>query len=366
MDASIKLKGAMLQAAAKPFQAQTADCHGDKNQHRCPLSPKHPVCTAGRWPCDNPPRPFLLIKRLTAMPRRLISFDWALKRLLRSKANFDVLEGFLSELLKEDIAILEVLDGESNKVRSEDKFNRVDLKVKNQRGEIVLIEVQYEREFDYLQRILYGTSKAITEHLAESQAYSQVIKVISVNILYFDLGHGEDYLYHGSTRFTGLHRHDALQLSSKQQSLFHKQYPHELFPEYYLLKINQFDDIARDTLDEWIYFLKHEQIKDEFRAKGLQKAKEILDVMRLSDSERAAYERHAEDLHYQASMYESTYVSGKLDGIKEGMEQGMAQGMAQGQQQEKLALARLMKQNGEAVEKIARYTQLTLDEIAAL
>lgn len=292
------------------------------------------------------------------MPRRLISFDWALKRLLRSKANFDVLEGFLSELLKEDITILEVLESESNKQQRNDKSNRVDLKVKNQQGEIVLIEVQYEREFDYLQRILYATSKAITEHLLESQAYSQVIKVISVNILYFDLGHGEDYLYHGTTRFTGLHRHDALQLSAKQQSLFGKQYPHQLFPEYYLLKINQFDNIARDTLDEWIYFLKNEEIKDEFSAKGLKKAKQILDILQLSDSERAAYEYHAEELHYQASMYESTYVSGKLDGLKEGLEQG--------QLQEKQALARLMKQNGESIEKIAQYTQLSMDDIAVL
>ncbi len=300
------------------------------------------------------------------MPRRLISFDWALKRLLRSKANFDVLEGFLSELLKEDITILEVLESESNKQQRNDKSNRVDLKVKNQQGEIVLIEVQYEREFDYLQRILYATSKAITEHLLESQAYSQVVKVISVNILYFDLGHGEDYLYHGTTRFTGLHRHDALQLSAKQQSLFGKQYPHQLFPEYYLLKINQFDDIARDTLDEWIYFLKNEEIKDEFSAKGLKKAKQILDILQLSDSERAAYEYHAEELHYQASMYESTYVSGKLDGLKEGFGKGIEQGLEQGQLQEKQALARLMKQNGESIEKIAQYTQLSMDDIAVL
>ena len=45
-------------------------------------------------------------------PRKLISFDWAMKKLLRSKANFDILEGFLSELFKEDIHILEVLESE--------------------------------------------------------------------------------------------------------------------------------------------------------------------------------------------------------------------------------------------------------------
>ena len=119
-------------------------------------------------------------------PRKLITFDWAMKRLLRSKANFEILEGFLSELLGEDILILEILESESNKESKTDKFNRVDLKVKDSKGEIVIIEVQYERELDYLQRMLYGTSRVITEHQQESEAYSKLVKVISVNILYFD------------------------------------------------------------------------------------------------------------------------------------------------------------------------------------
>ena len=63
--------------------------------------------------------------------RKLISFDWAIKRILRSKANFDILEGFLSELLFEDITILEILESESNQEQKDDKFNRLDIKVKN-------------------------------------------------------------------------------------------------------------------------------------------------------------------------------------------------------------------------------------------
>ena len=73
--------------------------------------------------------------------RKLITFDWALKRLLRSKVNFEILEGFLSELLGDDIHILEVLESESNKVTEKDKYNRVDLKVRNQKDELIIIEV---------------------------------------------------------------------------------------------------------------------------------------------------------------------------------------------------------------------------------
>jgi len=66
--------------------------------------------------------------------KKHIRFDWAIKRLLRQKANFGILEGFLSELLKEDIRIIEILDSESNKETEEDKYNRVDILVKDSRG----------------------------------------------------------------------------------------------------------------------------------------------------------------------------------------------------------------------------------------
>ncbi|MEA3241298.1 MAG: Rpn family recombination-promoting nuclease/putative transposase [Pseudomonadota bacterium] len=249
--------------------------------------------------------------------RKLISFDWAMKKLLRSKANFGILEGFLSELLKDNIKILEILESESNKEDNKDKFNRVDLKVKNDKGEIIIIEVQYEREFDYLQRMVFGTSKVITEHLRESDPYSKITKVISINILYFDLGHGLDYVYHGTTTFKGLHNQDLLQLSEEQQELYRKKALHEIFPEYYLIKVNNFDDIAKDTLDEWIYFLKNEEIREDFNALGIRKAKQELDILKLSEEERRAYERYRNDLHYQASMVESSYTIGLRKGRKE-------------------------------------------------
>jgi hypothetical protein len=65
------------------------------------------------------------------MKRKLVSFDWAMKRILRQKANFDILEGFLSELLKIDIKIQEMLESESNQESDADKFNRVDILAKS-------------------------------------------------------------------------------------------------------------------------------------------------------------------------------------------------------------------------------------------
>ncbi len=294
--------------------------------------------------------------------RKLVSFDWALKRLLRSKTNYEVLEGFLSELLKDDIEILEILESESNRDNAHDKSNRVDMKVRNRKQEIILIELQYERELDYLQRILFATAKTITEHLSAGEPYDQVVKVISVNILHFDLGQGEDYVYHGRTRFHGIHYHDELRLNNKQQELFGKQYPHELYPEYYLLKVKQFDDVAKDSLHEWIYFLKNGEIAEGFHAKGLARAKKVLDIMNLEEEERLAYEWYSEELRYQASMYRSSFVDGRMEGKKEGREKGREEGMEKG----KKATAKSMKQAGEPVEKSMKYTQLTRKEIEGL
>ena len=141
---------------------------------------------------------------------RYIRFDWAVKRLLRQKANFDVLEGFLTVLLGEEVKIIELLESESNQQSADDKFNRVDIKAKNSKGEIIIVEIQNTRELYYLERILYGIAKAITEHISLGERYYEVKKIYSISILYFDIGKGNDYLYHGQNSFTGVHTGDRL------------------------------------------------------------------------------------------------------------------------------------------------------------
>jgi predicted transposase/invertase (TIGR01784 family) len=235
------------------------------------------------------------------MGKKLIRFDWAIKRLLRNKANFVVLEGFLSELLFDTIKIKQILESESNQYSEEDKFNRVDILTQNSKNELIIIEIQSTYEIDYFHRMAYGVSKSIAENLQLGQKYVEIKKVISVNIVYFDLGQGQDYIYRGKTEFEGLHQHDILGLSKKQRQTFLKSSVADIFPEYYLLKVNQFNDTAKDTLDEWVYFLKNSEVKDEFKAKGLKEAGEVLDYMRLPQSDQYGYNRYLDSLHLKAS-----------------------------------------------------------------
>jgi predicted transposase/invertase (TIGR01784 family) len=187
--------------------------------------------------------------------------------------------------------ITAVLESESNKKHSTDKFDRVDVLVEDESGELIIIELQFFLEMDYFQRILYGTSKTVVECMIGGAPYMAVKKVYSINIVYFDLGQGNDYVYHGKTNFIGLHNQETLQLSQEQRTVFGKIEVGDLYPEYYVLKINNFDDIARNTLDEWIYFLKNDRIEQNFSAQGLLKARDLLDYNRLSPEDRAAFDR---------------------------------------------------------------------------
>ena len=254
------------------------------------------------------------------MAKTLVRFDWAMKRLLRQKSNFDILEGFLSELLKEDITIEQILESESNQEMAGLKFNRVDMLALNSKGQLIIIELQADSEKDYFYRILFATSKAVVEHFQLGKEYHHIKKVYSVNIVYFDLGQGFDYVYHGTNTFRGIHNGDILALSQKQKDLYNKQKVHEIYPEYWIIKAGIFDEEkVNDKLDEWIYFLKTGEVQDDFTAPGLPEAKIRLDRLKLQPEERADYEAYLQRLMKIAS-YQETEIADAQDLIGQALE----------------------------------------------
>ena len=277
------------------------------------------------------------------MKSTLVRFDWALKKLLRNKANFEILEGFLSVLIKQDVVIKSILESEGNKQSEDDKYNRVDLLAEIESGELVLIELQVGGQYDYFHRMLYGSSKLITDHMDTGFSYDKVRKILSVNIVYFDLGHGEDYVYKGITDFRGIHKNDLLQLSALQKNkLSNLSHVAEIFPEYFILKVNDFNDLAEDSLDQWMYFLKNSEIKSEFKAKGLQKASVALDVLKLSKEDRKEYESYIEDQRVLESSIRTSWFDGEMKGKIAGKIEG------------KIEIAIEMIRDGESNDKIRK------------
>ena len=289
---------------------------------------------------------------------KFVRFDWAAKRMLRDKANFGVIEGLLTVLLGEKITIDQMLESESNQNSRDDKFNRVDIKALNSKGEIIIVEIQLTRQLYYLERILYGVSKAITEHITLGSKYDSVKKVYSISILYFDLGKGSDYLYHGKTSFVGVHTGDRLQVSSREKDAISMHTPEEVFPEYYIIRVNEFNKVATTPLEEWIAYLKDGSIREDTSAPGLAEARQKLQYLKMSRKERLDYDRHMDAIMTQNDVLDTAKMEGRAEGRAEGIAEGRAEGM--------IETVRKFKEIGTPMEMIVQATGLSEDEIEKL
>ena len=334
---------------------------------------------------------------------RYIRFDWAAKYMLRNKADFAIFEGLISVLVKEKVTIVELLDTESNKQTENDKYNRVDIKAKNSKGEIILVEIQQTRELDYLQRMIYGVAKTITEHISSGNRYAEVKKVFSINILYFNMGEGEDYLYHGQTVLRGVHTNDSLKLTTHEREDLKVLTPEQVFPEYFVIRVNVFDKPQPENhLEEWLDYLKNMRINRDTTAPGLQELRHYLFDLMMDDTIYHQYEHDLDTLVRDTDVMKTQLLEAEIEGRKQGLAQGIAQGreegiaqgreegLAQGREEgiaqgreegiaegraegrtegaeeNKRENARRMKADGMAVELIAKYTGLTKESIEDL
>jgi predicted transposase/invertase (TIGR01784 family) len=289
----------------------------------------------------------------------LVRFDWFMKYMLRDKTNFEILEGFLSELLKETVTIIEIIEGESNKSGKKNKFNRVDILVKTDKDERVIIEVQNNTEYDYFLRILFGACKTIVENMGTGKRYSTVKRVISISIVYFPIAQGADYIYHGQTQFRGVHLNDALVLSPEEQAELQGMTPEDVYPNFYIIKAGTFDaKNIQDTLDEWVYFFSTGRVVDGFSAQGLAKAKHKLNLAKMTKKQRREYDAYLEELRDEASWNSTVRIDmekaereAKAEGVAEGIEISEA----------KMVIKPFLK--GKSLEEIADFTDFSIEKI---
>lgn len=293
---------------------------------------------------------------------QFIRFDWAMKRLLRNKANFGVLEGFLTTLLKKKITIQKMLESESNQEDEDDKQNRVDVLAEDDKGQLYLIEVQNESEVAYFQRMLFGTSKLVTEYINRGQNYDNIRKIYSVNIVYFNLGGGTDIVYHGKTEFRGIHNNELLSLSPFQKQKFQVDAVSDLYPEYYILKVNDFNRWSKVPLEQWIYFLNTAEIPHDATAPGLGEARQKLLIDQMTSADREAYYRHLDNVVVLRDNISTARGEGKMEGRAEGIKEGRAEGRAEAISQ----MVSKMKQGGMSLSQIAQFTGLSEEQISQL
>ena len=321
---------------------------------------------------------------------KYVRFDWAIKRILRDAVNKEVLEGLITVLLGDPITITEIIESEGNQDAREDKTNRVDVKAKTSKGEYIIVEVQLTKERDFFQRILFGTAKSITDQINIGQEYDVIKKIYSINILYFDFGCGDDYAYHGVTTFHGITKKDSvLQLNTENERKYIKAetkritMPDEVFPEYFLLIVNHFNEVARTPIEEWMEYLKDAVIREDTTTPGLQAARKKLAYMSMNEKERRAYEDYMISVHAARDAWETLKdegfsegysegreegysegkAEGRAEGIAEGRAEGIVEGRAEGILQNKLENARNLKALGIPADTIAKAIGLTQEEV---
>jgi hypothetical protein len=264
--------------------------------------------------------------------RTLISFDYAVKFLLRGKSSDDfvILNGFLSELMGRKIEVTDILESESNKSAPDEKTNistplndrRVDLKAQIDGGEFAVFEIQFLQKFDFLGRVLYGVSRSILEQVYSGELCN-IKKVHSINVAYY-MKSKREYLFTG--KFGGFHgvhfEEESIQFAQaadeKSEELV------EIHPEYYLILPDMFDEKLRGKFDEWIYVLKKSKVRDDFTAAGIKEAKAKLDYLSMPPDERLAYERYMDSIRSQNSIVIAAEVRGKVEGRAEGRAEGAA------------------------------------------
>ncbi|ONI41670.1 hypothetical protein AN639_03350 [Candidatus Epulonipiscium fishelsonii] len=261
--------------------------------------------------------------------RELISFEYAMKHILREEENLDILEGFLSALLKEDVTIVEILKNKDN------KETQMELLIKD--GKTIVV-IQHSKEDDYLGKMIWKTAKTI---LDRNKNHTNIEKIISVNILYFNSCIGNGYIYKGETSFKDWQSIQTSELIIARN----------IFPEYYLINIENFDNEAKNELDEWIYFFKHNTIREGAVSKILVSTKERLAVSRLTDKEKQSYEHYLKE--------NNTVNVSILKNVKQ-------EGINQGVYQEKIEVAKKAIMKGLKIDLIMEMTGLPFKEIEKL
>lgn len=246
-----------------------------------------------------------------------IRFDWAMKHMLRDKSNFGILEGLISVLLNEEVKIVELLESESNQDSDTDKFNRVDIKAKNSKGHLIIVEVQLTRQLHYYERILHGTCNANREHINIGKEYDQVKKWYSISLLFCNFGYGDDYVYHGETRFKGIHTGNELILKAKEKNVIVTHLPQEVTIDYYFVRLYAYDKIPETPLDEWMTYLKTGIVNENTQTRGLLEVKEKMQVLSMTIKEYRAYEAFMDTIMVQNDEFDTARDEGFAEGLAE-------------------------------------------------
>ena len=288
----------------------------------------------------------------------LISFEWAMRHLLRDKANLGIIESLVGVVLGVPLKTIRILEEGNDRESLENKHKRLNMLVEDEHGAQFIVVVKNETEQAFYEYVIFRISKLITDFINRGEGYGNVKKVFSINIVYFNLGEGTDIVYHGKTEFRGIHDSSLLSISPFQRQVFDISETSNLYPEYFILKVNDFNRWSKVPLEQWIYFLSTGKIPADSTAPGLDEAREKLRTAKMTPAERKAYDNHVDNLVILRDTVGNAKAEGRFEGRQEGREEG--------REEASIKIARNLKTMGMDAQSIAKATGLSLEAIEEL
>lgn len=286
----------------------------------------------------------------------LISFDYAIKYLLKDKGDYSIVEGFISALLQsagyKAVKIIALLDTESNKEDPKHKRSLADLIVEDEDKHKYIIEIERNVKDSFIHKACFNTSRIIVDNLAQRADYTEIKKVFHISLLYFPVGNGA--VHHGQTIIREIETGERLTVHIKNQDTEEVFDATNILPEYFFISVPLFNDRLEKEMDDWLYVMKYDEVPKEFHSPYMNQVAEKLSLLKMTDAERDNWN------YYRKKIYNDR------DELNSAINRGREEGIAIGEINNNRKVAINLLKAGVSISIISASTGLSKEEIAAL
>ena len=286
--------------------------------------------------------------------------DLFARYLLGKNGNEDLLENLVNATLSdfnfEEVKDLEIIDPFNLSENIDLKESIIDVKAKTKDNKTVIIEFQLCGNKNFVDRIFYYISKNIVNELHEGEDYQEVQKIISINLLDFNLDFGDEGKPHRCFKLIDTENQN-ISLDYIQMHLIEVQ----RFID--ILENSTIEELKKNKLLTWMKFFTSnnlELIEKELKEANPIMTKAIEEYKRFTSDDKLmrAYAARDAFLVGQKMMLSREREEGIKEGIKEGIEKGKLA--------EQISIAKSMKKENIDIEVIKRVTGLTIEELEKL
>ena len=295
----------------------------------------------------------------------LMSFDYAIKYLLKDKGDFSIVEGFISALLKTqgygNVKIIGLVDPESNKEDPKDKRSIADVIVEDENKNKYIIEIERNVKDSFIHKACFNTARLTVDSLAQREDYLEIVKIFHISLLYFTVGKGA--IYHGKTIIHEIHTHEKLSVTLTDKETKKTFESTDIFPEFFFISVPGFNEKLEEEMDDWLYVLKHDDVPKTFHSSYMNQVAEKLSILKMSKSERREYSSYLKKIYNDRDELNAAEGRGIEKGIEKGKEEGIAIGVEKGLNEGKILVAKNLLSAGVEEAVILNATSLSLEEL---